>query len=166
VRPSSFVSSPGTGFALETLTRGTASKPKHKNARAPKTKEARKTVSEGPVTEFEGEWRMIAGVMNGQAMEKSVVQWVKRVTRGSQTTVYAGPQVMMAMRFSFDPSKSPKTIDYINTAGANKGKSQQGIYEFEGNLLKVCVAAPGSPRPAEFESLPGDDRTFTVWSRK
>ena len=72
---------------------------------------------------------------------------------------------MMKMKFTADSSKSPKTIDYVNTGGANKGKSQQGIYVFEGKLLKICMAAPGAGRPDEFESKPGDGRMLTVWER-
>src|SRR5262249_44728220 len=113
----------------------------------------------------EGEWQMVSGVMNGIPMAESDVQWVKRVTAGNETTVYAGPQSLMKFEFSSDSSKSPKTIDYINTAGANKGKAQQGIFEYEGDLLRICVAAPGRKRPERFESAPGDGATLTVWRR-
>ena len=88
---------------------------------------------------------------------------MKRVTHGNENTVYAGPQIMMKMEFVSDASQDPRTIDYLNTAGSNKGKSQEGIYEFESGLLKVCVAPPGGARPTEFRSDRGDGRTFTVW---
>ncbi len=164
VRPSSFGSTPGSGFALETLTRGDA--PAAAKAKAlPLKKAAPATRSSAPATEFEGEWQMVSGIMDGQPMEKSAVKWVRRVTQGNQTTVYAGPQMMMKMEFTSDSSKSPKTIDYLNTAGSNAGKSQLGIYELEGDLLKICVSAPGAARPAQFESGPGDGRMLTVWRR-
>lgn len=151
VRPARFATPPGSGFALETL------------ARASGRRKPKLSAAAGPATEFEGEWQMVSGVMNGLTMEESAVKWVKRVTRGSLTTVYAGPQVMMQMAFTNDSSALPKTVDYRNTAGASKGKTQLGIYEFEARLLKVCVAAPGDPRPSEFRSTPGDGRTLTVW---
>ena len=71
---------------------------------------------------------------------------------------------MMEVEFTSDSSKSPKTLDYLNTTGSNKGKNQYGIYEFEGDLLKICVSAPGGARPADFTTTPGDGRTLTVWS--
>ena len=156
VRPSKFASTPGSGFAVETLTRGGA----------PVTAKAKPRASQkappGPATEFDGEWRMVSGVMNGVAMDKSTVQWVKRVTEGNRTTVYAGPQVMLKVEFTTGASNA---IDYLNTAGSNKGKTQYGIWEFDGGLLKFCLSAPGDPRPTRFESKPGDGRTLTVWER-
>ena len=166
VRPSRFASTSGSGFAVETLIRGGADViPKAKARPAAKTKQKNKP-NAAPATEFEGEWRMVSGVMDGIPMDESTVQWVKRVTVGNETTVYAGPQVMMKFEVTSDSSKSPKTIDYINTGGANKGKSQLGIYEFKENLLRICIAAPGGPRPAQFQSTPGSGRTLSEWKRE
>ena len=157
VRPARFATDPCSAFALEVLTRG-------KSRRAESRKTApKKRVPATSTTEFEGEWKMVTGVMDGTAMEASAVQWVRRVTTGDETTVYAGPQVMLKIKFTSNASTSPKTMDYVITAGANKGKTQLGIYEFDGSLLRVCMAAPGSPRPTKFESVRGDGRTFTVW---
>ncbi len=164
VRPDQFASQPGSGFAFETLERAEAKK----NLEEPKTNAVSRSLDPGlanPVTEFEGEWRMVSGVMNGAAIDESSVQWVKRVNRGDVTTVLAGPQTMLKAQFTFDSSQSPATIDYLNLAGAQKGKRQHGIYAFDGGLLKICVAAPGGERPAEFHSTKGDGRTFTVWKK-
>jgi len=166
VRPSRFASTPGSGFALETLTRGirpsVATPPISMKKRAVKDRAYRKKAK---ATEFEGEWQMVSGVMDGKAMEESLTQWVRRRTVGNETAVVAGPQTMMRMTFTYDASKSPKTIDYVNLHGPNKGAIQLGIYEFEGNLLRVCIAAPGAARPVQFQSLRGDGITFTVWKR-
>jgi uncharacterized protein (TIGR03067 family) len=164
VRPSTFASTAGSGFAVETLVRTTGVAPAKAKRRA-STMTAPASAGGGPPTEFEGEWSMVSGVMDGQPMDKSVTQWVKRVTRGNQTTVYAGPRVTMSFEFSSDSTSSPKSIDYCNTAGANLGKTQYGIYEFEGGRLKICVAAPGAARPTQFESAPGGGATLTVWKR-
>jgi uncharacterized protein (TIGR03067 family) len=168
VRPSVFASSPGSGFAVETLTRsdglGAANSKPH--ASTGKLAEPGAPASPpGPAATFEGEWNLVSAIMDGNAMDPSVAQWVKRVTKGNQTTVLAGKQTMLKVEFSFNPSPSPKTIDYLNLAGANKGKTQYGIYEFDGDALKFCVAAPGAPRPTQFQSEPGDGGTLTVWKK-
>jgi uncharacterized protein (TIGR03067 family) len=166
VRPIKFASTPGSGIALETLTRGKApAAAKTKTKAKASAKAAPAATSSASATEIEGEWNLVSAVMDGTPMDESMVKWVKRVTQGNQSTVTAGPQVMLKVEFTRDASKSPRTIDYINLAGANKGKAQAGIYEFEDELLKFCVAAPGAARPKKFESAKGDGRALTVWKR-
>jgi uncharacterized protein (TIGR03067 family) len=156
-RPTEFGAPEGAGLALETLTRGAAA-----GAAAPEETPA----ASAGATELEGEWSMVSAVMDGHPMEDSAVVWVRRVTQGRRTTVYAGPQVMLKVDFSHNPRQSPKTLDYLNIAGPQKGKTQLGIYELEGARLTVCVGAPGEPRPERFHSAPGDGATLTVWQRK
>jgi uncharacterized protein (TIGR03067 family) len=165
VRPTEFSAPAGSGFVFEMLTRSDAASFKKEKSSSPRAVVAPAKTSSTIASHFEGEWNMVSAVMDGTPMDPSAVAWVKRITHGSETTVYAGPQVMMKMEFISDASNTPKTIDYVNTAGSNKGKTQQGIYEFEDDLLKICVAAPGKPRPKEFRSDRGDGRTFTVWKR-
>lgn len=165
VRPKKFASTPGSGIALETLTRGKASAAKNKTKARTSVKAAPVTKNNVPVTEIEGEWNLVSAVMDGKPMDESMVSWVKRVTHGNQSTVTAGPQVMLKVEFTADTSKSPRTIDYVNVVGANKGKTQAGIYEIKDGLLTFCIAAPGTERPKKFESAKGDDRTLTVWKR-
>lgn len=171
-RPESFATKPGSGYALETLVRAPgraklASRGDPGTTKPEKGAENESAVKKraGAASELEGEWAMVSGVMDGVPMDASMVMWVKRITRGSESTVVAGPQTMLKVEFTSDTSKSPKTIDYVNLVGANKGKGQQGIYEFEGDILKFCVAAPGKARPAEFASSRGDGRSFTTWRR-
>ena len=105
-----------------------------------------------PATEIEGEWRMVSGSMNGVPMEDSLVQWVKRVTQGNVSTVLAGPQVMLKVEFTCDPSQAPRAIDYLNLAGPHKGKKQQGIYRsLKADLARsFACPAPGTARPTKF----------------
>jgi len=159
VRPKTFKSPPGSGIAVETLVRGKVA------PKARKSKDPEPAAPSGPATVFEGEWQMLSGVMSGKAMDAATVAWVKRVTQGNQTSVIAGPQTMLKVEFTFDPSTAPPKIDYLNLHGASKGKRQAGIYRIEGDVLTVCTAAPGAPRPAEFTSVSGDGRSLTTWKR-
>jgi uncharacterized protein (TIGR03067 family) len=168
-RPKQFQSPPGSGFALETLTRGDAKAVA--TAKGQPTKNAAGTAKAAAATpggmsagELEGEWLMVSGILDGKPLDKSMVKWVKRVTQGNTTTVYAGPNVMMQAEFAFDDSQTPQTIDYRNTAGSHKGKTQLGIYEFADGVLKICMAAPGAERPRRFDAPPKDG-TLTVWKR-
>ena len=173
-RPRRFATQPGTGFALEVLERengqrsATRTKPASKSSQPAMARPAPTIVVAGigPPTEIDGEWQMISGVLNGKPLDQSMVTWCKRVTRGDVTAVIAGPQTMLKARFTLDASRRPAAIDYINLEGANRGKAQAGIYELENGILKVCMAAPGGPRPTAFESVKGDGRSFTTWRRE
>jgi uncharacterized protein (TIGR03067 family) len=167
-RPRTFATKPGTGLALETLERKSAGRKtaKQKPAKQTASRIAKAHAAEaGPVTALEGDWKMVSGVFNGKALADNLVEWCTRTTRGGLTTVMAGPQTMVKATFSIDTTKRPHTIDCVNLAGASKGKSQAGIVEFAGGELRICMAAPGKPRPTAFASKSGDGRSLTNWKR-
>jgi uncharacterized protein (TIGR03067 family) len=167
-RPGAFAAKVGTGFALETLEReGAAPKGAKKTpAKQTASRIAKAHAAEaGPVTALEGEWKMVSGVFNGAALADNMVEWCTRTTHGGLTTVMAGPQTMVKATFTLDTTKRPHAIDYVNLAGATKGKSQAGIVEFAGGELRICMAAPGKPRPKVFASNAGDGRSLTTWKR-
>jgi len=164
-RPKTF-SSLGSGVVVETLERGGANRRSSELAsESQRSKGSNKTISSGPVSELEGDWQMTFAVFNGVAMDQSMVKWCKRVNRGDVTKVTAGPQVFLNARFTLDASSDPNRIDYVVLEGADKGKAQAGIYALNGDELKICVAAPGKDRPADFSSKPGDKRNYTTWRR-
>jgi uncharacterized protein (TIGR03067 family) len=59
--------------------------------------------------------------------------------------------------YKLDPSKKPRRIDLKPTTGEYKGKTLLGIYELDGDKLKLYAAnEPGDDRPTEFKS--SDDK--------
>jgi len=171
VRPEKFSTKPGDGVAFEILVRASAAKKSNAGkgdlAKTKLPKASQKSAGSGvSVTELEGEWQMLTAVMNGQPLEKKFAAFGKRVTRGDETTVFTGPQILMKVTFTLDRSKSPMAIDYQIVQGQNAGKSQLGIFKLSGSDLRLCFGGPGQPRPEEFSSAPGDSRTFTTWRKK
>lgn len=149
-RPRAFAAAPGSGNALEVFTRG-----------AP-VAVASEAVVETPSGEGElvGEWEMVTAFQSGHELDAAMARTGRRVTTATHTTTYFGKQVFLNAEYTSDPSQSPKTIDLHA-----KGKTQLGIYEVDGDLLKICFAAPGNPRPADFSTQAGDGRTSAVWKR-
>jgi uncharacterized protein (TIGR03067 family) len=47
-----------------------------------------------------------------------------------------------------DPSRTPKTIDWMIREGEDKGKKQLGLYELKGDMLLIAFGEPGKDRPA------------------
>ena len=108
---------------------------------------------------------MVSGEIDGQTLPEEYVKGAKRIAKDNETTVIIGGRVFMKAKFTIDPTKKPKTIDYAMTAGPTKGKKQLGIYELAGDRIKFCFAAPGKARPTDFSTKEGSGRTLSVWKR-
>jgi uncharacterized protein (TIGR03067 family) len=117
------------------------------------------------MAQLEGEWSMVSGEANGLSMPKEAVESGKRVAKDGETTITIGGQVYFKAKFSIDPTKKPKAIDYTMTEGPTRGKTHLGIYELDGDTVKFCFAAPGKDRPTEFTAKEGSQRTLSVWKR-
>lgn len=165
-RPRSFKTRPDSGLALQTLHRGRAPRKKATSVEMAPPAPPRvvfESFTTGDHTEMEGEWQMLSAVLNGKPLAADMVRWCRRLTHGDVTQIVAGPQTMLDARFTLDPPNG--TIDYVNRSGVNKGKEQAGIYDLIDGILRICTAAPGDERPAEFASAKGDGRSLTVWCR-
>jgi uncharacterized protein (TIGR03067 family) len=117
------------------------------------------------MAQLEGEWSMVSGEANGQSMPREAVQSGKRVAKDGETTITIGGQVYLKAKFTIDPAKKPRAIDYAMTEGPTKGKTHLGIYELDGDTVKFCFAAPGKDRPTDFTAKEGSQRTLSVWKR-
>ena len=150
-RPKEFATKVDSGLALETLQRKKAA-----NADGAKAELAK----------LGGEWSMVSGEINGQPMPEEMRKQFKRIVMDDETTVMNGDQVFMRAKFTIDPAKSPKTIDYTQLEGPTKGAKQLGIYELTGDTIKFCFASPGKDRPTDFTAPAGSGRTSSTWKRE
>jgi uncharacterized protein (TIGR03067 family) len=74
------------------------------------------------------------------------------VIEGDKYTFKAGGSEEQGT-MKLDPSKTPKTIDIQITEGNDKGKTQLGVYEVDGDTFKLCVGqAGGTDRPTAVEA--------------
>lgn len=142
-RPKKFATTPGSGVALETLSR---------------TRPAVAALGEARATAATGEqWVMASHIANGKPLEESYLQHGKRVVNGDEVTVTMAGQVLVQAKFTMTGGK----IDYQR----KDGKQQHGIYQESGDLLTVNFAAPGKPRPTALTSVKGGGHTLTVWKK-
>ncbi|HWO02292.1 MAG TPA: TIGR03067 domain-containing protein [Blastocatellia bacterium] len=66
---------------------------------------------------------------------------------------------------TLDPTKRPKTIDYVLTVGAAAGTKFVAIYELDGDSFRHCGVLKGN-RPTEFSSKPGSGQILTMFRRE
>ncbi len=114
---------------------------------------------------FQGAWTFESSVSGGEALTAEQLKDLVLIFEGAKHTVKNGTEVIQEGTQTIDPSKSPKTIDVTLTEGPSKGMVLLGIYEFDGDTLKVCFDMGGKKRPTEFKS-PADSETFVNVHRR
>jgi uncharacterized protein (TIGR03067 family) len=120
---------------------------------------------EKEVKKFQGTWTIESSVTGGKEVPADTLKGLIVVFEGAKHTVKNGDEVIQVGTQTLDPSKSPKTIDVTMTEGPNKGAVMLGIYEFDGDTLKVCFDPQGKKRPTEFKSGPGSENFVNVHKR-
>jgi erythromycin esterase len=112
---------------------------------------------------LEGTWDVTAVVVNGEDTPVAgSLKGLQVIMTGDQRTVKTGETVLAQGSYRVDPRARPRAIDVTITQGAFKGQSLQGIYELDGDALRICLAMKGGRRPTEMISKPDSGHTLTV----
>lgn len=59
--------------------------------------------------------------------------------------------------YTLAPDSDPKGIDTVDLNGEAKGERHKGIYELNGDVLRLCIGGKDAPRPRRFTTKPGDE---------
>lgn len=114
---------------------------------------------------FKGTWTFASVEAGGKAGPAGALKGTTVTFDGDKYTVKSGDKVIQTATQKLDPSKSPKALDATVADGPNKGTVILGIYEFDGDTLKVCFDPEGKKRPKEFKTAPGSQTTLVVHKR-
>jgi uncharacterized protein (TIGR03067 family) len=117
--------------------------------------------------QIEGTWRMVSLTVNGN---KSAEGDVKKLTvvngsDGTWSLRSEGNEISKGTS-TFNPTQSPKTIDFTPTEGGGKDSLFLGIYELGENTRKLCFAPMGKNRPAEFSSTADNQHVLVEFKRE
>jgi uncharacterized protein (TIGR03067 family) len=182
-RPTAFKTSKGSGHALERLRRagnarpagvtgGTRVSKSTETARALKSPGKTATVDEAAfnvmndtLKRLEGEWTPLELVQNGEAMQADWLAFGRRIGAGTETKVVFGGQTMLHAKVKVDEASRPMAIDYLHLAGRGKGHVSYGLFDWDNDVARFVMAAPGQPRPADFTCAPGSQRTLSRWHK-
>ncbi len=114
---------------------------------------------------FEGTWSLVALEVDGEPVPLDGIEAARLVVTGDRYSFRLGT-ARMELRHTVDPTRKPKAIDLAITDGSGEGKVYRGIYELDGDRLKICRSAePGRLRPTRFATEPGSGLILTVWKR-
>lgn len=179
-RPVAFSTRPGSGHALERLRRASTERPAKitggKKASPPVGDSAAAMATPSEVAGFdvemtpllrrlEGTWSAVRLVTNGEEMRADWLAFGSRIATGNEVKVTFGGQVMVHAKVRIDEHATPTAVDYLNLAGAHKGKVSLGIMDWVGDEARFLIAKPGRPRPAGFAVTTGDGLTLSQWRR-
>jgi uncharacterized protein (TIGR03067 family) len=120
---------------------------------------------EKEIKKFQGVWTFESSEAGGKELPAGDLKGLILIFEGDKHTVKKGDEVLQVGTQKLDPSKSPKTIDVTMTEGPSKGTVLLGIYEIDGDTLKVCFDVEGKKRPTEFKSAAGSQIIVNVHKR-
>ena len=103
---------------------------------------------------LDGTWVLASGENDGKKISADTLKTGQLTIDGDKHTVKVGDTTYKGTH-KLDPTAKPKTIDITPTNGDNKGKTSLGIYDLDGDTLKICWAPAGKDRPTEFKSADG-----------
>ena len=110
---------------------------------------------------LEGTWEVVFLVVDGEEKPpEGPFKGLQVVMTGDQRVVKAGAVAITQETFQIDPAARPRRMDLSIAQGMSKGQVIQGIYDLDGETLRVCLAMKGGPRPTEMVSKPGSGYTL------
>jgi uncharacterized protein (TIGR03067 family) len=113
---------------------------------------------------LQGKWRLVERIVDG---DKSAIKLLWTI---SGKEIIDGPETGLLAKFEVDAATKPKNIDITFVSKLdpkNMGKTVRGIYEIDGDTLKLCgpMEDEAKVRPTTFESKEGSGVTLLVFER-
>ena len=115
------------------------------------------------LAKMQGDWMVATMTVDGMKLSPDEAQTLFRTIEGEHYTVSRYSKVIGRGTFKLDATQSPKTIDSTPAVAGDPSKPIRGIYEFDGDRLRVCNARPGQPRPKNFTTKMFTGHSLIEW---
>jgi uncharacterized protein (TIGR03067 family) len=143
-------------------------------ATPPASDSSKRDSPEEELRKLEGHWKVVRYEQGGKDKTDYEKKWNHKGYFDIDLYVitYLGAEPIAAFNITLDPTKRPKAINLkvINRPGETParliGKTLLGIYELDGDNLKLCWASPGEKRPEQFSPKGGVDDVLAVYERE
>jgi uncharacterized protein (TIGR03067 family) len=110
---------------------------------------------------LQGTWNVVSMEMDGQKMSGGGARIVVRGNRF--TTIAMGATYEGTV--GIHQTTAPKSFELHFDEGPEKGNTNFGIYELDGDTWKICLATRGNERPREFAAPPGTGIALEILQR-
>ena len=109
-----------------------------------------------------GNWTVVSIEVNGTKVPEDKIGGRDAAFKDKQYSIHD-----FRLTVKIDPTKKPKTIDMDGKDGNGKPLSMMGIYDLDGDTLKICFAKPGTKdRPGQFKTRPNTGESLIVYKRR
>jgi uncharacterized protein (TIGR03067 family) len=116
--------------------------------------------------QLEGVWSFALVEFDGKMQPAVPFRTHKMIiSKDGHYAVVQGPRVTRGT-LKLDPTATPKHYDPTITTGPRKSLTVSGIYELDGDTLKICFPLRSKERPAALASKPGSGLLFQVFNRE
>jgi uncharacterized protein (TIGR03067 family) len=115
---------------------------------------------------MQGTWTIVSLTEQGKAIPAAETGILEFVIDKDVITVYEKGKIEVQYQVKLDPEKTPKAIDFTHQIGDNKGKTELGIYAFDGDKLKLCLDEKRKGRPTVFEGKESETYSVIVLKKK
>ena len=115
---------------------------------------------------LKGTWKVTASVSKGDKATADEIKDLFLIFRGDAILVREDGKAQENFFYALDALKKTKEIDLILKVGPQKGRVDRGIYEIDGDTLRICIQSnKDSPRPRDFRSPAGSDLWLVTLQR-
>ena len=119
------------------------------------------------LAQMQGVWNVTELVEKGEKLPAKDLTPVKVVILASKMTLTDNGVFREEITLKFNATTQKiKAIDFVYTKGPNTGKSERGIYEINGDTIKICVnETQNGGRPVAFVSTKNNGCSVAVLQR-
>jgi uncharacterized protein (TIGR03067 family) len=104
---------------------------------------------------MQGTWAVLSLSSNGEDVPPETIATWQRIVKDTHVVWKDRGDTLLETDIKIDPSKLPMTLDSTIASGDAKGQTMLAIYELADDVLRVCFAPPGEPRPTAFGAASG-----------
>jgi uncharacterized protein (TIGR03067 family) len=116
-----------------------------------------------------GVWQEVSRQRDGLVVPAAQLAILTQTETG-EARQQLGERVVYEGKVSIDTTRNPKAIDYLQTSGASPagspGDVRLGIYEIDGDRLRICLARAGAERPKTFDASAGTGLVLSTYERR
>ena len=107
--------------------------------------------------DVQGDWQCVNAVIDGKPLSEAKTQKLHLALTADRYKTMSGSEVLFDSTYEIDTSVRPPRISMVGTEGDLTGKVAHGIFELNGDTLRICYSMPGKTIPIRFESAPGSE---------